>query len=73
MLATSTLLAGETALAATRTHICIQIDGVSDVFYVNARNLTVTSATGFVPVISYLGTSTASAETPHASIPAVNA
>ena len=59
MFAACMMLVGGSALAATRTYICTMIDGVSDVFHIDAQNHTVTSATdGPVPVVSYQGSST---------------
>jgi hypothetical protein len=57
--AASAVFPGGSALAATRTYVCTMADGVSDIFYIDAQNHTVTSAKdGPVPVVSYQGSST---------------
>jgi len=59
MFAASVMFPGASALAASRTYVCTMIDGVSDVFYIDAQNHTVSSAKdGPVPVVSYQGSST---------------
>jgi hypothetical protein len=47
------------ALAATRTYVCTQTDGMADISHIDGQSHTVTSETdGPVPVISYQGSST---------------
>ena len=59
MFAASVMFPGASALVASRTYVCTMIDGVSDVFYIDAQNHTVSSAKdGPVPVVSYQGSST---------------
>lgn len=45
------------ALAATRTYVCTQTDGIADIFHIDGQSHTVTSETDG-PVISYQGSST---------------
>ena len=59
LFAACVVFSGGSALSATRTYVCTMVDGIADVFYIDAQNHTVTSAKdGPVPVVSYQGSST---------------